>query len=244
MRIPRIYTGTPLSGGVSCELDEGPSLHVARALRMQVGDELVLFDGSGAQYPATITSVTKKHVLVALGEKQSVNKESPLAIHLGIAISRGDRMDLVIQKATELGVTELTPLFTERVEVKLNRERSAKKLRHWEAVAISACEQCGRNTLPRIHSPLPLTQWLENTAADLKLVMHHRAVNAAEVVEHPATIALLIGPEGGLSQEEIDSAEVAGYRALQLGPRVLRTETAPLAAIAILQSQWGDMNAE
>ncbi|MGB1141423.1 MAG: 16S rRNA (uracil(1498)-N(3))-methyltransferase [Halioglobus sp.] len=244
MRTPRIYTQAPLSEGTSRELEQGPSQHIARALRMQVDDALVLFDGSGAEYPATITSVTKKHVSVAIGERQAVSKESPLAIHLGIALSRGERMDFVIQKATELGVTELTPLFTERVEVKLNQERSEKKLRHWEAVAISACEQSGRNTLPSIHPPRQLVQWLDDTAADLKLVMHHRADKAAEAADRPGTIALLIGPEGGLSQDEINGAESAGYRALQLGPRVLRTETAPLAAIAILQSQWGDMKAD
>jgi 16S rRNA (uracil1498-N3)-methyltransferase len=152
-------------------------------------------------------------------------------------------MDWVVQKATELGVRGITPLFTERTEVKLAPDRAAKKLQHWRQVAVSACEQCGRNTLPSIHELANLADWIAATDADCKLVLHHRSEGPALTDAVPHGVALLIGPEGGLSEAEIEAAESAGYRSLALGPRVMRTETAPLAAIAILQARWGDMGA-
>lgn len=241
MRIPRIYTPQALADNTSIALETGASQHLARALRMQVGDALTLFDGSDGEFPAVITQVDRKQVVAHTGTRCDSSVESPLAVHLGIAISRGDRMDWVVQKATELGVTAVTPLFTARSEVKLAPERAEKKIRHWQQVAISACEQCGRNRLPLVHPLTGLDHWLENTVAQGKFVLHHRALSAPAATEQPQSVALLIGPEGGLSPEEISAAEKAGYSALRLGPRVLRTETAPLAAIAILQSQWGDM---
>ncbi len=151
-------------------------------------------------------------------------------------------MDWVVQKSTELGVGAITPLFTEHTGVKLAGARSEKKARHWRQVAISACEQCGRNRLPAVHAPQKLEDWLASTLADRKFVLHHRAESVSNPGDAaPASIALLVGPEGGLSEEEIFSAERAGYSSLRLGPRVLRTETAPLSALAILQARWGDM---
>jgi 16S rRNA (uracil1498-N3)-methyltransferase len=147
----------------------------------------------------------------------------------------------VVQKATELGVTEITPLFTERTEVRLAADRADKKLQHWRQVATSACEQCGRNILPSIHAPANMTDWVAATDADCKLVLHHRSEGTALSDAATREVAVLIGPEGGLSDAEIQAAESAGYRSLALGPRVMRTETAPLAAIAILQARWGDM---
>jgi 16S rRNA (uracil1498-N3)-methyltransferase len=241
MRKPRIYTQQPLSNGTSLELESGASQHLARALRMESGDEFVLFNGQGGEFPARLESVGKKTVVARLGDQRHRETESPLAIHLGIAISRGDRMDWVIQKATELGATRITPLFTERTEVKLKGERAEKKLQHWRQVAISACEQCGRNRLPEITDLSELRSWLAGTAADLKFVLHHRAGNQDADAGAPASVALLVGPEGGLSDAEILAAEQAAYQSLALGPRVLRTETAPVAAIAILQARWGDM---
>ena len=241
MRIPRIYTGQELQGNTSLQLESGPSQHVARALRMRAGDTLVLFNGKGGEYLADITAVERKSVVVTTGAYRERNLESGLHIHLGIAVSRGDRMDWVVQKATELGVCALTPLFTERTEVKLAGDRADKKNHHWRQVAISACEQCGRNRLPAIHPLQELRNWLTTTNAQRKFVLHHRADSDGDVSESPTSIALLVGPEGGLSDAEIDAAEQAGYRSLRLGPRVLRTETAPLAAIAILQGHWGDM---
>lgn len=243
MRIPRIYTGLTLRAETTFDLEPGPSQHVARALRMQAGDSLILFDGFGGEYPATISAVGKKQVSVTTAAHNKCELESPLAIRLGIAISRGDRMDWVVQKATELGVSEITPLVTERTEVKLKGERAVKKLRHWQQIAISACEQCGRNRIPRLAPLASIQAWVSATEADRKLVLHHRAINSGANAAVPSSIALLIGPEGGLSEVEIGLAESAGYHSLQLGPRVLRTETAPLAAIALLQGKWGDMQA-
>lgn len=243
MRIPRIYTGQELQANAEIVLETGPSLHLSRALRMKVGDALVLFNGRGGQYPATISAIDRKAVVVASAEQEALECESPLHLQLGIAVSRGERMDWVVQKATELGVSCIAPLVSERTEVKLGAERGEKKLRHWQQIATSACEQCGRNRLPQILAPQSLAGWLQDVQADLRLVLHHTAVTRDPGPAPPRSVALLVGPEGGLSEEEIRAAEEAGFASLQLGPRVLRTETAPLAAIAILQARWGDMGA-
>lgn len=241
MRIPRIHTGQVLRAESTFDLEPGPSQHLARALRMQVGSAIVLFDGRGGEYPATISSISKKQVTVSTGDHNERDIESPLSIHLGIAISRGDRMDWVVQKATELGVTSITPLLTERTEVKLKGDRADKKVAHWRQVAISACEQCGRNKVPELGVLTPVSQWLEGCEAEVRLVLHHRAEPASARREIPHSVALLIGPEGGLSDIEIALAEQSGFSPMQLGPRVLRTETAPLAAITLLQGKWGDL---
>ena len=241
MRVTRIYTGQELRGNTSITLEPEPSQHVSRALRMRVGDKLILFNGHSGEYPAEITEISKKKVRVTTGAHQARECESGLDIHLGIAISRGDRMDWIVQKATELGVNTLTPLFTEHAGVKLPAERADKKNRHWRQIAISACEQCGRNRLPAIQPLRDVGEWLATTRAERKFVLHHRAEPVGEAGAAPASIALLVGPEGGLSAAEIDAAKQAGYLPLRLGRRILRTETAPLAAIAILQGRWGDM---
>ncbi|MCB1678559.1 MAG: 16S rRNA (uracil(1498)-N(3))-methyltransferase [Halioglobus sp.] len=241
MRIPRIYSEQSLQPHTRLVLPADAGQHLARVLRKREGDALLLFDGRGGEFPAQITAVQRQTVTVAVGEHRPLERESALAIHLGIALSRGERMDWVVQKATELGATELTPLYTGRTEVKLDGARSDRKVRHWQQVAISACEQCGRNRLPAVHTPQRLGDWLTATRAERRLVLHHRAAPSAAAGERPASVALLIGPEGGLDDGEILAAERAGFQPLQLGPRVLRTETAPLAAIAILQARWGDM---
>ena len=156
-------------------------------------------------------------------------------------MSRGDRFDWVIQKSTELGVASITPLLSERTEVKLNEQRAEKKLQHWQHIAISACEQCGRNTLPVINALDQLAHWAGSVSAQHKLVLHHRATAVTAAPQQPKSLALLVGPEGGLSEAEINLAQTAGFTSMALGPRVLRTETAPVAALAILQSRWGDM---
>ena len=243
MRRPRIYTEQPLRARDSIRLEPGPSRHVARVLRKRAGDELILFNGGGGQYPATISAVDKSSVVVTTGDFDDIEVESKLQLYLGIALSRGERMDWIVQKATELGVRSIAPLLSERTEVRLRGERQDKKLRHWQQIAISACEQCGRNQLPDIEPLQSLEQWLRQVRADARLVLHHRAGPGDPGTATPASVALLVGPEGGLSSAEIEAAERAGFSALQLGPRVLRTETAPLAAIAILQARWGDMAA-
>ncbi len=242
MRCPRIYTPQSLTPDSTIALDAEAAHHVARVLRMQSGDELILFNGEGGEYRATIATIDKKSVQVALGSCDASARESPLAIHLGIAISKGERMDWVMQKATELGVTHITPLQSERVEVRLGNERGEKKLAHWRAIAISACEQCARNRIPVIDAIQPLATWLASVEADKKFVLHHRSeASLTTIAPPPQRVALLIGPEGGLSDMEIALAEKKSFAPLRLGPRVLRTETAPLAALSILQFLWGDL---
>jgi 16S rRNA (uracil1498-N3)-methyltransferase len=241
MAEPRFYTRCTLHEDRELQLEAGPSQHIARTLRMQPGDELVLFDGRGGEYPAHLTAVEKRSVSVRIGRHRQREVESPLLLHLGIAMSRGDRMDLVVQKATELGVTRITPLLTERTELRLNAERARKKLEHWQRVAISACEQCGRNRIPVISAVAKLSDWLADVDSDIRLVLHHRSRPLDALPRQPRDITLLVGPEGGLAAAEIQLAEQRGFQALSLGPRILRTETAPLVALSVLQSRWGDM---
>ena len=240
MRNTRIFTPQALRGDADFELEPAPSRHLARALRLGVGDTLTLFDGRGGEYPATITAVARNHVAVRTGSCADGLPESPLRVHLGIALSRGERMDWVMQKSTELGVGAITPLYTARTEVRLDAAREEKKHTHWRQVIASACEQCGRCALPELHTPTRLADWLPSTEADLKLLLHPRGSSDFDTGP-PRRIALLAGPEGGLSDEEVEAAVAAGFHSLRLGPRVLRTETAPLAALAVLQARWGDL---
>lgn len=241
MRCPRIYSPQPLAANTTLELAPEASHHLARVLRMQRGDALIVFNGEGGEYPATIAAVDKRAVQIATEQVRENAPESPLHLHLGIAMSKGERMDWIVQKATELGVARITPLYSERVELKLQGERAEKKLAHWRGIAIAACEQCGRNRLPVIEGIQTLAQWLEQTGADRKFVLHHRTEAALDASPAPGSVALLIGPEGGLTETEIAGAQRQGFAPLQLGPRVLRTETAPLAAISIMQFLWGDL---
>lgn len=242
MRIPRIFTEQSLQTGSDIELDENASRHVGKVLRMQAGRELVLFDGRGGEYTATITDVGKKVVCVAINEFHDVERESPLAIHLGIGISRGERMDWVLQKATELGVARITPLFTERTEVKLTGPRLEKKQQHWQQILVSACEQCQRNTLPQLQTAQRIDDWWPDVTETSRFVLHHRTDVSLSATEKPASVALVIGPEGGLSDVEIQRAQQHEFQPLALGPRVFRTETAPIAAISVLQYLWGDLS--
>lgn len=240
MRIPRIYTVQTLGEGADFQLEAGPAAHIARVLRMDEGDPLVLFDGRGGEYTATVMQLGRHSVTVRTQARREGLPESPLHIHLGIAVSRGERMDWVVQKATELGVATISPLLSERTGVKLNAQRAEKKQRHWQQVAVSACEQCGRCTLPGIQAPATLPAWLNAADAPCRLLLHPDAGRVAQG-DSPGRVALLVGPEGGFSQAEVDLALAAGFSGLQLGPRILRTETAPLAAIAVLQARWGDL---
>jgi len=241
MRISRLFINTTLSPNALISLDEKASHYLTNVLRLKSNAPLVVFNGDGNQYSATIEAIEKKAVTLRTKDCEAVNNESPLSIHLAIALSKGDRMDWIIQKATELGVTAITPLTSERSEVKLKGERLEKKLQHWQQIAISACEQCGRNRVPAIHALSIADDWVKTVKAERKLVLHHRTEQTIDATRHIASAALLIGPEGGLSEREINAAEQQGFAALRLGPRVLRTETAPLAAITLLQHSWGDM---
>ncbi len=242
MRIPRVYTPQPMAIGDSIELETGAARHLTSALRMNFGQLITLFNGQGGEYTAELVDAKKGKATVAIKSFENTERESPLEIHLAVGISRGERMDWIMQKATELGVREITPLFTERCEVKLSGDRLEKKVGHWQQVAISACEQSQRNRVPQINAPLKLDQWQTLCDSSLKLVLHHRTEKKLSDMDQPnGQIALLIGPEGGLSEREIEQSIALDFQPLALGPRVLRTETAPLAAISILQSVWGDM---
>jgi 16S rRNA (uracil1498-N3)-methyltransferase len=238
MRLSRFFVDTPLTLGQH-DLPEAQAHYIGRVLRLAMGDAVQLFDGSGQEYLGELIEIGKKNVRVELREQLTGQAESSLRVHLGQGLSRGERMDWAIQKATELGVGEITPIVSERCEVRLKDERADKRLSHWRQVAISACEQSGRSVLPVIHPPLSLSDWLGQTDADLKLVLHPVAA-PLESHARPQSLAFLIGPEGGLSEAEVEQARATGFHAARLGPRVLRTETAPVVALAVAQQLWGD----
>lgn len=244
MRVPRIYEPQPLSIHAQLDLNEDAANHVGRVLRLNVGDQIWLFNGEGDnQYLATIVQSTKKSVQVDIVEHQETANESPLKIHLGQAISRGDRMDFVIQKSVELGVDAITPLFSERCGVKLSGERLDKKRQQWQKIAIAACEQSGRNQVPMIHQPIALNDWINQQDDAVKLTLHPRASYRINTLPEPKVkaIRLLIGPEGGFTDDEVNLSEQAGFIETLLGPRILRTETAALTAITALQCRFGDL---
>ncbi len=238
MRLSRFYIAAPLSLGQHA-LPEEQAHYIGRVLRHAVGDPVQLFDGSGLEYRGQLIEVGKKSVRVELTEQLTGQPDSTLRVHLGQGLSRGERMDWAIQKATELGVAEITPIVSERCEVRLKDDRADKRMAHWQQVAISACEQCGRSSVPVIHPPLLLVDWLAQVEADLKLVLHPVA---EPLVSHakPTSLAFLIGPEGGLNDAEVSQAVAAQFQAARLGPRVLRTETAAVVALSVAQQLWGD----
>lgn len=238
MRLSRFFIDAPLSLGQH-ELPETQAHYIGRVLRHAVGDALQLFDGSGQEFLGELIEVGKKSVRVELRESFAGLAESPLRIHLGQGLSRGERMDWAIQKASELGASEISPIVSERCEVRLKDERADKRMAHWRQVAISACEQCGRSLVPTIHPPIALADWLERVAAELKLVLHPVAEPLASHAR-PESLAFLIGPEGGLAEAEVARAKAHGFHAARLGPRVLRTETAPVVALSVAQQLWGD----
>lgn len=240
MRIPRIFTHQELISNSTLALAEPQSHYLSKVLRMQAGRELILFNGDGGEFSAKISAVHKKHVDVSVKEFFAENRQSHLQLELAIGVSRGERMDWVLQKATELGVTKITPLMTERTEVKLGGERADKKMEHWQQIIISACEQCQRNLLPELSEPKTYSEWIVQCDAELKFVLHHRDSKGLPKDKTTQSVALLIGPEGGLDESEIAQAIEKNFSPLTLGPRVLRTETAPVAAISLVQYLWGD----
>lgn len=241
MRVPRIFQQGALIVGQTCFLADDAANHVGRVLRMQANQALELFNGDGNNYQALIVEVGKKSVTVAINGVTANPVESPLRIHLGQGISRGDRMDFAIQKAVELGVAEITPLFTERCGVKLDAERAEKKREQWQKIVISACEQSGRSVVPMVNPLINLDKWLAQETKELKLTLDPWAKDTIKTLTQAQAVRLVIGPEGGFSDKEVHQTEQAGFTAVQLGPRVLRTETAALTAIAALQLQLGDL---
>ena len=240
----RRFVSRDLINGDVARLEGDRARYLGRVLRLRVGDEITIFDGSGPEWSATIDGMTKSTVTLRVGESHEAGTESPLKIHLVQGISRGERMDFVVQKATELGVKRITPVMTEYGVVKLDDKRAARRREHWEGVAASACEQSGRTRLPLIDLPLPLKNWFgaKPADADVDLVLAPGASTALAGIAAPQTkVCILIGPEGGFSQAEYEDAAVAGFTAVSLGPRVLRTETAAAAALAVMQAHWGDL---
>jgi 16S rRNA (uracil1498-N3)-methyltransferase len=216
--------------------------HLTRVLRLAHGDSVIVFDGRGHEYPAVIERIGKSAVTLRVGDPEWVDRESPLAITLAQGISSGERMDFTVQKAVELGIAAIQPLATERSVVKLGGERAVKRVEHWRGIAIAACEQSGRNVVPEVYPVMSLTAWLAQVPRGaLRLTLSPGAASTLRELPRPAgAIVLLVGPEGGLSPREQDDAKAAGFSALRLGPRVLRTETAALAALAAMQATWGD----
>lgn len=221
------------------------SHHVARVLRLQAGDPLTLFTGDGSEHAAVVERVAKGGVTVRVLEHRRVERESSLEIVLGQALSSGERMDYTVQKAVELGVSAIHPLAARRSVVRLGMERAAGRVAHWQAIAVAACEQCGRNRVPRIAPVTPLETWLAQHRAPgdgaLPLLLSPRAEAGLRDLPRPArAVRLLAGPEGGWAPEEEEAARRSGFVPVRLGPRVLRTETAALAALAAMQALWGD----
>ncbi|WP_330147477.1 16S rRNA (uracil(1498)-N(3))-methyltransferase [Shewanella oncorhynchi] len=242
MRVPRIYQPQPLAINQQLNLDEDGAAHIGKVLRMGNGEHISLFNGDGNDYLAEIVDAGKKHVTVKPLSCEANLSESPLNLHLGQVISRGDRMEFTIQKSVELGVNTITPLFSDRCGVKLNGERLEKKIQQWQKIVVSACEQSGRSQVPVVRPAMDLHDWCSEPTSALKLNLHPRAAHGINGLDLAHTrVRLLIGPEGGLSAEEIAMTETYQFTDVLLGPRVLRTETASLTAITALQLRFGDL---
>ncbi len=243
MRLNRIFCPGPLDEGLETALPAAGAYHIARVLRMREGAPLVVFDGAGGEYRAEIARVEGSAVTVRLGERTSGTAESPLKITLVQGISRGERMDWTLQKATELGVNAIAPVLTARSVVRLDEKQAAKKQDHWRGIVIGACEQCGRTHVPAVGTPKTLRNYLSSVKKEgLRLVLSPSAPGSlAGLASVPAKVELLIGPEGGLDDDEIGAARNAGFTPVRLGPRVLRTETAAVVALSVLQALWGDL---
>ena len=257
MSPPRFFSPDALSAelsvGVRIELPENAARHASRVLRLRAGDDLTLFDGQGGEYAARIVTVGRDRVEADVLAWSGIERESPVSVTLIQALQSGEKMDITVQKAVELGVARIVPVSSRRSVVRLAGERAARRVEHWRGVAVAACEQCGRNRVPQVAELMALEQWLgEQDEQDvLRLMLAPGAEKSLEsfLPAHnerigPAKIELLIGAEGGLAPEELAMAEAVGYRAVRLGPRILRTETAGLAALAAIQCLWGDFRGE
>jgi len=245
VRTTRLFTDQALASGAQVTLQGDAAQYLGRVLRARVGDTATLFNGSGEEFLATITGLSKREIALTLGEASSPCTESSVLTVLGLCLSKGDRFDWAVQKATELGVGSIAPLVSDRVDFSIPENRLAKRVNHWQQVAISASEQCGRVRVPSVTSPMPLVNWVKTTATAERWVLcctnvgDATAPSTADSV--PSDAALLIGPEGGLTTEEVAIANEQGFSLLQLGPRILRTETAPVVALTALSIRWGEI---
>ena len=244
MRIPRLFQDYPLAEAKTIELDVQATVHIARVLRLREGDEVVVFNGNGGEYHGRISQLQKRSAQVLLQTFVDNSVESPLDLILAQGISRGERMDYTVQKAVELGVKQIQPLVSERTVVSLNAERKQRRRDHWRSIVQSACEQCGRNYVPPVQDVENLTAWLTTLGNGNKFVLNHRAARGVKdlSIDISQPLYMLIGPEGGLSMAEVEQAERVGFVSVCLGPRVLRTETAALAFLSLLQARWGDFS--
>ena len=243
MSTTRLFSPVPLRPERRFTLDGDQSRYLTRALRLRAGETLTVFDGYGGEYLATIIHIDKSGVDVETGVLLDRSTESPVQIRLLQSLSKGDRMDTVVQKATELGVQRISPLLTDHSVVKLDGERTIRRREHWHKIAQSACEQCGRNIVPVIDDAIALNHWYDRNrnAASARLILRPDARPSLSSANRPdAGLTLLVGPEGGFSKSEYECAAAAGFTDVSLGPRVLRTETAALAAISAIQALWGD----
>jgi 16S rRNA (uracil1498-N3)-methyltransferase len=243
VRLTRIYVEAALSSGDVIDLPPNTASHLTKVLRARSGEELILFNGDGSEFAATIAAVRGSRLTAAVGAQRLIDRESPLAITLVQCIPRGDRMDFIVQKATELGVARIVPVLSQRSVVRLDKDHGESKANHWRAVAISACEQCGRNRLPAIETAGPLLNHLGTSTphSGTKLVFEPQSEGSSRAGQSIQAAEIAIGPEGGFAPEELEAFRVAGYSQVGLGPRILRTETAAIAAIAWLQARHGDL---
>lgn len=249
-REPRIYFPEPLRTEGRYTLTGDQHHYLARVLRLKAGAELTLFDGGGGEYAAVIEDVQRARSTLRTGEFRDTDNESPLSLCLAQGVGRGERTDLAIQKAVELGVTSIVPLLTRRGVVRLEASRAKRRLAHWQGIVVHACQQCGRNRIPRLHAAMPLEEWLREYrnrgdgggSGGLDLLLDPEATGGIGELEYAGgTITLLVGPEGGFDAGERDAARGAGFRGVGLGPRILRTETAAISAVTAVQSRWGDL---
>jgi 16S rRNA (uracil1498-N3)-methyltransferase len=239
-RAHRLYCDGPLAPGATVDLPDRAARH-AVALRLRIGDAVVLFNGDGTESAAVLTAIGRRGVAAAIRSRAAVDRESPLPIHLVQGVCAAERMDLVLQKATELGVASIQPVVTARSVVRLASERLERREAHWRNVVIAACEQCGRNSIPQLQSMLPFAQFMARAPdSGQRLLLAPDAGTRLRDLAPADPIHVLVGPEGGLAPEERDVVLAAGFVPVRFGPRVLRTETAPLAALAALQALWGD----
>lgn len=243
----RLFVEQPLAPGCGIELDGDAAHYLGRVLRARAGDTLNLFNGDGLEFAATVANITRGTVTLSVGQAVAATPESPVAITLVQAMSRNEKMDLAVQKAVELGVHAIRPVAVERSVMRLDSERSGRRVTHWRQVAISAAQQCGRAVIPEVHAPSSLDEVLRDSRLDVGVVADPAATQtlgqclAREKKRPVASAGLLVGPEGGLTAGEIEQAVAAGWHACQAGPRVLRTETAALALAAVLQWHFGDL---
>jgi 16S rRNA (uracil1498-N3)-methyltransferase len=243
MRLTRVYVDAPVTAGKRLVVEGSAANHITRVLRLRNGDALTVFDGSGGEFGARIEEFRKDSVVVSVADHRPLDRESPLPLTLAQGISRGERMDWIIQKATELGASRIVPLFTRRSVVRLDEKQAERKLQHWRAIAVSACEQCGRNRIPDLAAPMDFFDVLPADSSGVtRLLLSPTGDLRIDDLQNVAKgITVLIGPEGGLEDVEQEAAIAAGFKAVRLGPRVLRTETAAIAALTIIQRYFGDL---